>query len=210
MEKAAAIAPRPTLGEAREITLSASNTTVDFTIRWLSSITVHGHFTDVHGTLRIPPEGLERACVEVEIAAGSIRTGIGLRDRHLRGRTFLDATHHPLITFRGQNPCRDGTDLRLDGVLHIRGVERPIDLRCVIAPPPSPAVHAFSRATGWTALKRSDYAVGSPLGRRSRDPRFRLIGDEVNVVVTVDALSLPYAHRNTLDGAGSPRQSSSP
>lgn len=189
----AAVVSRPASKPAREIALSASNTTVAFTIRWLQWITVEGHFTDVRGTLRIPAEGVEHARVDVEIAAASIRTGIRLRDRHLRGRTFLDATRHSLITFRGQNPSWEGAELCLGGVLGIRGVQRAVGLRCIIAEPVSAGVDALARATGRTALNRSDYAVGSPLGRRSRDPRFRLISDEVSVVVTVDAppLHLP-------------------
>jgi polyisoprenoid-binding protein YceI len=167
-----------------------TNTTVTFTVRWLFSITVQGHFSDVRGMLRIPAEGVEHAQVEVEIATASIRTGIGLRDRHLRGRTFLDASHHPLITFRAQHPTGEGAKLHLDGTLRIRGVERVVSLRCTVDEPAGAVVHPLARVTGQTVLQRSDYAVGSPLGRRSRDPRFRLIGDQVRVTVTVDAPAL--------------------
>jgi polyisoprenoid-binding protein YceI len=179
---------RRILGEAREISLSARNTSVAFTVRWLGAITVHGRFTEVAGTIRIPATGLEHASVEVDVGTASIRTGNRLRDLHLRGRTFLDATRFPLITFRAGDPACEGTQLLLLGALNVRGVSRPVELACRLDEPAhGRGTCSLLCAVGTTTLRRSDFAVGSPLGRLSRDPRFRLIGDEVRVTATLRA-----------------------
>ena len=182
------VAARRILEEAREIRLSARNTTVAFTIRWLGAITVHGRFTDVSGTIRIPAAGVERATVEVNVGTASVRTGIRLRDFHLRGRTFLDATRFPFITFRAGDPAWEGPHLQLLGALSVRGVARRIELTCRF----EEAAHGRGTcpllcASGTTTVRRSDFAVGSPLGRLSRDPRFRLIGDEVRITARMCA-----------------------
>jgi polyisoprenoid-binding protein YceI len=179
---------RRILGEAREISLSGRNTSVAFTVRWLGAITVDGRFTEVTGAIRIPATGLEHASVEVDVGTASIRTGIWLRDFHLRGPTFLNATRFPLITFRAGDPTWEGTHLQLRGALTVRGVARRVELTCRLDEPAHGlGTCALLCAVGTTTLRRSDFAVGSPLGRLSRDPRFRLIGDEVRVTATLRA-----------------------
>jgi polyisoprenoid-binding protein YceI len=191
----AGVAAGRSLGEAREIPLSGRNTTVAFTVRWFGAITVHGRFTDVAGTLRIPPTGLEEASVDVDLRTASIRTGIRLRDRHLRARTFLDAARHPCITFHAQQSISEGEGMEFDlqGVLTVRGVARPVKLACVLdEPSQGKGSSPLLAASGTTTLQRRDFAVGSPLGQLSRDPRFRVIGDEVRVTVTVRAPLLAH------------------
>ena len=182
----AGVAVQPHLGEQREIPLSASNTIVAFTVRWLGAITVYGRFTELAGTVRIPPAGVESASVEVDVMTASLRTGIRLRDRHVRGRSFLDAARFPVITFRAERPLWHGPHLHLLGALTIRGLARPVELSCSFDGPVNGTMPSL-RATGVTTIRRSDFAVGSPLGRLSRDPRFRVIGDEVWVTASVRA-----------------------
>ena len=75
-------------------------------VRWLGGLIVRGRFMDVRGTIHVPVRDDDTAAVTVEIRADSVRTGISLRDRHLRGPLFLDAARHPLITFRGGDVMR--------------------------------------------------------------------------------------------------------
>jgi polyisoprenoid-binding protein YceI len=54
-------------------------------VRWLGGMMVRGRFTDVSGVIHLPTDDDDTVAVTVEIRADSVRTGISLRDRHLRG-----------------------------------------------------------------------------------------------------------------------------
>ena len=77
------------------------------------------------------PEG---CCVEVEIDAASLDTGVADRDAHLRGPDFFDAETHPKITFRSRrlegNFGGEGDRFRAIGDLNMRDQTMEIVLDC--------------------------------------------------------------------------------
>lgn len=180
------LAPPPMLGGLEDVKLSAANTDVSFAVRWLGALVVRGRFTELSGTVRVPPEGVERATVRVEVATASVRTGIALRDRHLREPVFLDARRFPAIAFRADAPRWRGTHLYMPGMLTVRGVEHPCDLTCTFDGAPANGTREL-RASAEATLRRTDFGVACPVGRLGRDPRFLVISDEVYVRVAVRA-----------------------
>ncbi|HEX6050171.1 MAG TPA: YceI family protein [Gemmatimonadaceae bacterium] len=161
------------------IRLTPGNVMVSMSVRWLGGLIVRGTFENVRGMIHVPNDAAS-AAVTVEIAADSVRTGISLRDRHLRGALFLDAAHHPVITFRGGDIMRWPTHIAVPGSLTIRGVTRTEELRCALE-------HADSQRhlVGDVTLSRRAYGVGVPRGIRRLDPLFMVIGDEVRISVRV-------------------------
>lgn len=141
---------------------------------------VRGRFTDVRGTIHLPSDDDDTVAVTVEIRADSVRTGISLRDRHLRGPLFLDAAHHPVITFRGGDVMRLPTHIAVPGSLTIRGITRTEELRCAINEA-EPNRDLLADVT----ISRRAYDVGVPRGLRRLDPLFVVIGDEVRVSIRV-------------------------
>lgn len=100
----------------------------------------HMMITTVRATLHISeatidfdPEHPERSSVEARIDAASIDSGVEQRDAHLRSPDFLDAEHHPDITFRSTAIEPKGDDYLLHGELTIRDVTRPLTLQSQIA-----------------------------------------------------------------------------
>jgi polyisoprenoid-binding protein YceI len=163
-----------------QIRLTPENVTVSISVRWLGGLVVRGTFADLRGTLHVPSDDDRTAAVTVEIRADSVRTGISLRDRHLRGPLFLDAVHHPLITFRGGDVMRWPTHVSVPGSLTIRGVTRTEELRC--------ALDGVATGGGLVAdatLSRRAYGVGVPRGLRRLDPLFAVIGDDVRISIRV-------------------------
>jgi polyisoprenoid-binding protein YceI len=180
------LAPPPTLGGLEEVQLSSANTALSFAVRWLGALKVRGTFTELSGRVCVPREGIERATARVEIAAASIHTGIGLRDRHLREPRFLDARRFPSIVFHSEGARWRGTHLFMPGTLVLRGIERPCDLVCTFDGAEALGL-AGLRANIATTVRRTDFGVASPVGRRGADPRFLIIGDEVRIAVVVRA-----------------------
>jgi 3-(3-hydroxy-phenyl)propionate hydroxylase len=149
-------------------------------VRWLGGLIVRGRFTDVHGTIHVPADDDDTPAVTVEIRADSVRTGISLRDRHLRGPLFLDAARYPIITFRGGDVMRLPTHVAVPGSLTVRGITRTEELRCSMND-----VASRGQLTADVTLSRRAYGVGVPHGLRRLDPLFVVIGDEVRISITV-------------------------
>ncbi|MFM9035377.1 MAG: YceI family protein [Mycobacterium sp.] len=77
-------------------TLEPEQSSVRFTSRTLwGLIPINGRFTEFSGEGRITPDG--GLSGRLVIRADSVRTGIGMRDRHLRAADFFDAANHPDI-----------------------------------------------------------------------------------------------------------------
>jgi polyisoprenoid-binding protein YceI len=148
-------------------------------VRWLGGLIVRGQFMDVRGTIHLPTDDDETAAVTVEVRADSLRTGISLRDRHLRGPLFLDAARYPSITFRGGDVMRLPTHVAVPGSLTVRGVTRTEELRCSIDD------GASGHLAADVTLSRRAYGVGVPTGLRRLDPLFVVIGDEVRISIRV-------------------------
>ena len=64
--------------DATRFTLDARTMRVTFTA-WLGPMRVEGHFGELHGALVLPNTDIERATLEVAVAAASIDTGIAAR-----------------------------------------------------------------------------------------------------------------------------------
>ena len=141
---------------------------------------VRGRFLDVRGTIHVPVHDDDTAAVTVEVRADSVRTGIALRDRHLRGPLFLDAARHPTITFRGGDAMRTPNYMAVPGSLTIRGVTRTEELRCSL----DGLASARELSADLTVARRA-YNVGVPTGLRRLDPLFVVIGDDVRISIRI-------------------------
>ncbi|MDH6196603.1 polyisoprenoid-binding protein YceI [Mycobacterium frederiksbergense] len=88
--------------------------------------TVTGKFTEFAGNGRADGGVSGR----VVVAAASVQTGIGRRDRHLRSAEFFDVGDHPDITAEVTgvaSPVEDD-EVLLTTILTIRGVSRTLEL----------------------------------------------------------------------------------
>ncbi|MET9433634.1 YceI family protein [Streptomyces sp. NPDC006551] len=141
-------------------TLDAAHSSVGAVAQHLGISSVHGRFTEFSGRIEIAPDALASR-VEAVIAAGSVDTGNGLRDKHLRSPDFLDVDRFPEITYRSTALRPAGPDRwTVEGALSLRGVTRevPLDLSYLgTGPDPWGGVRAAFRAE--TELRREDFAM---------------------------------------------------
>lgn len=165
---------------ASPLRLTPENVVASMSVRWLGGMIVRGRFVDVRGVIHLPIDDDDTVSVTVEIRADSVRTGISLRDRHLRGPLFLDAVRHPIITFRGSDVMRLPTHIAVPGSLTVRGVTRTEELRCAID-----ETDSRRAVLADLTLSRRAYNVGVPRGLRRLDPLFVVIGDDVRISIRV-------------------------
>tara|TARA_B110000858_G_scaffold198281_1_gene263715 strand:- start:20355 stop:20945 length:591 start_codon:yes stop_codon:yes gene_type:complete len=87
-----------------------------------------GLFLEGSGSFRFDPETQELISGRVEIQADSIFTNLKARDKHLRGKDFLNAKKNPVILFEATDYA-PGT---LTGNLTLLGETHPVVLEVII------------------------------------------------------------------------------
>ena len=140
--------------------IDPGGSTVTFRTRHLFGLgPVRGTFAIRSGTIDVA-EPLADSGAHADIEAASFRTGNGQRDGVVRSARFLDASRHPLITFRSE-----GIDHSvLTGTLTVRGVTRPVTLAVELADVSPQSFTA--RAT--TRVDRTEFGVSASRGLAGR------------------------------------------
>ncbi|MGX4690908.1 YceI family protein [Streptomyces sp. JNUCC 63] len=142
-------------------TIDPAHSSVAAVAQHLGISSVHGRFTDFAGTIEIAPDDVSESRVEAVIRAGSIDTGNGTRDSHLKSPDFLDVERHPRIIYRSTGLTAAGPDRwTVHGELGMRGVVRPVDLDLAYlgtGADPWGGTRAAFRATA--QLRREDFAM---------------------------------------------------
>ncbi|MGH4034665.1 YceI family protein [Actinomycetota bacterium Odt1-20B] len=144
-------------------TIDPAHSTVGAVAQHLGITSVHGRFTEFGGRIEIAgaDADIEKSRVEAVIRAGSIDTGNGMRDGHLKSADFLDVERYPEITYRSSGLTPAGPDRwTVHGELGMHGVVRPVDLDLSYlgtGADPWGGTRAAFRATA--ELRREDFAM---------------------------------------------------
>jgi polyisoprenoid-binding protein YceI len=120
---------------------------------------------EAHALVQRVPEGLRLEKVEASIAVASIRTGMALRDEHMRRYIFTTADGKtPDLRFENDAaPCAAQSgrgnefSCQVMGTLTIRGVAKPFSVPLKIR-----ADGTSFRVSGDSAVKLSDYGIEQP------------------------------------------------
>lgn len=171
------------MNTANAVILDGSNTRVSFHVRWFGLVSVRGVFTQLRGGLQVGDGGLSSAQLTLEVEAASVRTGITLRDRHLRAERFLNADLHPVMRFVCRRATFDGPRAIVDGELSLRGISSSVRCQCTLG-----GVHGLdgtAALSGTATISRKHFGVGVPPGLAGLNPMFLAIADDVRVDVSM-------------------------
>jgi polyisoprenoid-binding protein YceI len=109
--------------------LDVVHSTVGFAVKHMLFSTVRGKFNDVQATAQIDEQTGSLRSVNTEISVASVDTDNAKRDGHLRSDDFFNAEQYPTITFESTSIESEGNgNYRVDGILTIRDVSKPITL----------------------------------------------------------------------------------
>ncbi|MCA9606680.1 MAG: YceI family protein [Myxococcales bacterium] len=159
--------------------------------------TITGVSSHVTGEVNVDPSNLSASRGTVRVRVASIRTGIDLRDEHLRSENWLDATRWPDATFEitgveGANELRPNqvTNVRIRGRFSIHGVTHDIvanaRVRLIPLNDELRAAHIDGdviRAQASFRVRLTDYNVSVPLPVRLK------VANEIRVNVTIRAIA---------------------
>jgi len=135
--------------------LDPTRTRIGFVARHTMATKVPGHFGAVEGHAHVSGDDPSKSAVHVLVQAASIETHNPRRDKALRDK-FLDAAHHPTITFASTAVDQvDETTFTLTGDLTIRGTTRPITIPVTL----SNAEPGRLGFTGTATIDRTDWGA---------------------------------------------------
>jgi polyisoprenoid-binding protein YceI len=166
--------------------IDPNHSTIEAVARYAMLSNVRGHFDTFSGTIAVG-QTLSQSSVEVEIVAASVNTGVEMRDNHLRSADFMDAEHHPKITFRSTRVEPAGEDrYRVRGDFTLRGVTKGLELDVQfegIGPDPWGNTRAgiFARTT----INRKDFGAN---WNAILETGGVLVGDSLKIELNVSAV----------------------
>ena len=133
--------------------LDPSRSSVHFRTKAMWLLTVKGTFAAREGIGEVDGG---RVTGRLVVSAASIDTSNARRDKHLRGRDFLDVEQYPRIVFDVNDADLGVRDHgSIDGELAIHGVTRPLTLDCSIRTEGTATVVLEARAV----VNRADFGV---------------------------------------------------
>ncbi len=143
---------------------------IEFRIKHLGYSWLYGRFNDFGGNFLLDRDSPENSSVTVEIDTASIDTNHAERDKHLRGKDFLDVDAHPKATFVSTEvvPADDAEGV-IRGNLTLNGVTKPVEIAVEeIGHGPDPWGGYRAGFLGTTTLTLADFGIDYDLGPASR------------------------------------------
>jgi polyisoprenoid-binding protein YceI len=144
---------------------------IQFRIKHLGYSWLLGRFNDFDGSFSYDEADPSASRVEVTIRTASIDSNHAERDKHLRGKEFLEVDKFPQATFVSTGFTEsDDRSAVLTGKLTLHGVTRPLSIAVKpIGHGPDPWGGKRRGFEGTTTLKLADYNIDFDLGPAARE-----------------------------------------
>ena len=146
-----------------------SHASITFRIKHLGFSWLTGRFDDFNGTFTFDAKKPENSTVKVDIDTKSVNTNHAERDKHLRGKDFLNVSKHPTATFESTGVKLDGDTATITGKLTLHGVTKEIEIAAKpVGGGEDPWGGYRQGFTGTTQLALKDFGIDYDLGPASQ------------------------------------------
>ena len=146
-----------------------SHASIAFRIKHLGFSWLTGRFDDFNGTFTFDAKKPENSTVKVEIDTKSVNTNHAERDKHLRGKDFLNVSKHPTATFESTGVKLDCDTATITGKLTLHGVTKEIEIAAKpVGGGEDPWGGYRQGFTGTTQLALKDFGIDYDLGPASQ------------------------------------------
>ena len=151
-----------------EIDIEGMHAAIQFRIIHLGYSVLTGRFNDFSGSFTWDKDNPGASSVNVTIQTASLDSNHAERDKHLREADFLDVEKYPEATFKSTSYNGDASAGKLDGILTLHGVSKPITIDIeFIGEGDDPWGGYRAGFEGNVTLRRSDFGMMYDLGPRS-------------------------------------------
>lgn len=148
-----------------------AHASVQFRIKHLGYSWLYGRFNKFEGSFSYDERNPSTAKVQVTIDTSSLDSNHAERDKHLRGKDFLDVSNYPQAKFISTGFTEQGGGKALlEGNLTLHGVTKPISIEVEhIGHGPDPWGTYRRGFAGTTKLTLSDFDIDYNLGPAARE-----------------------------------------
>jgi polyisoprenoid-binding protein YceI len=142
--------------KAQEINWTTTSKIITFTIK-NAKLPVQGNFEGLMAKVIFDPNNLKTANFSATILVSTIKTGIDMRDKHLKRAEYFNVEKFPEITLKSNTiSFIKGNDYNAKCTLIVKGITKEVDLPFTFVETGNSAVFK-----GTLNLNRLDYGVGS-------------------------------------------------
>ena len=158
------------------IDTKGQHASINFRIKHLGFSWLTGRFDKFSGTFSFDKAKPDASSVKVEIDTASLNSNHGERDKHLRGKDFLDVTTYPKATFESTSVKLNGDDkATIAGKLTLRGVTKDVVIDAQrIGGGKDPWGGEREGFSGTTKIALADFGVPMDLGPASKEVELAL------------------------------------
>jgi len=172
---AAAGVSHPVAAADYVIDTEKGHASINFRIKHLGFSWLTGRFDDFSGTFTFDEANPAASKVNVEINTDSINTNHGERDKHLRGKDFLDTAKFPKATFESTSVAVNGDKATITGNLTLHGVTKQITIEAErVGGGKDPWGGYREGFSGTTTLPLKDFDINFDLGPASKEVELTL------------------------------------
>ncbi len=176
----------PTLAHTHLLEIDQDHSDISFGVKHMMVSKVNGNFKDFSGSIVMDEHDAAKNKVDVIIKVASIDTRKEKRDEHLKSPDFFDAEKFKEIIFKSTKVTGKGKNLKVEGMLAMHGVEKPVILETTIGGTQKGSDgknHMGFSATG--KIKRSDFGLK---WNKALETGGVMVGDEVTLNFEIEAV----------------------
>ncbi len=119
--------PSLLLAEEYRIDTEGAHASINFKIKHLGYSWLTGRFNTFKGAFVYDEKNPKMSKIELSVNTASIDSNHAERDKHLRGKKFLNVNKFPIAKFSSTNYTPTGNNTaKLEGKLTLHGVTRPV------------------------------------------------------------------------------------
>jgi polyisoprenoid-binding protein YceI len=157
------------------IDTAKAHASINFRIKHLGFSWLTGRFDEFAGTFSFDEANPEASKVRVEIDTDSINTNHAERDKHLRGKDFLDTARFPKAVFESTSIKADGDEATITGKLTLHGVTKDVLITAERVGGGADPWGGFREGfTGTTRIALKDFGIDFDLGPASKEVELTL------------------------------------
>ncbi|MBF0131217.1 MAG: YceI family protein [Magnetococcales bacterium] len=150
---------------AEKYRIDPAHSFVEFTISHLGFSLLRGRFNTISGHFTYDQERPEKSAINVDVATSSIDSNHAERDKHLRGKDFLDVEQFPKASFVSSGFSEQEGKGKLEGKLTLHGVTKEVSIPVTfIGSGMDPWGGSRRGYTGKLRINRGDYGMDTNLG----------------------------------------------
>ncbi|HEY2647728.1 MAG TPA: YceI family protein [Puia sp.] len=121
---------------------------------------VHGSFSGLTSEFQFDEKNLSKSSITASIDAGTVNSGVGLRNTHLRNEEqWLNTAKYPRIHFKSTKIEKTAGGFSASGTLTLKNTSKPIVIPFTFSPTGNTGVFK-----GQFSIKREDYNLGKKGG----------------------------------------------